>query len=331
MVIPLARVPSCVAPVQEADNWLTKEYPKLVREMEAVFGAGRVKELFAPEAGGQPGAKTLTARGKLNAANLDLNALDTAESATVTEESLRLSAQRRRRILSSVNWVYRREEYLAIQQDSNVKTLDFESDDVPLWQRIRRASLFVTFVRRAEERIRARTISLADEMRRVPGCYRASRLPFSHFRLRKSRTSSTEQSPLPSPPGRRELLQANEPGTLRQNLRDLKVAEATVQLENLAREAGVDLATWVERPLEQCDGQIVVAFRDLKSVYDRLRTDLSGAAGASAEAFGRPVQRAGRIQVSVGCSWTRQTAGEADPHRGSLGECARRRSRPPTL
>ena len=33
----------------------------------------------------------------------------------------------------------------------------------------------------------------------------------------------------------------------------------------------------MERPLEQCDGQIVAAFRDLKSVYERLRTDLSGA------------------------------------------------------
>ncbi len=26
--------------VQEADNWLTKDYPKLVREMEDVFGPG---------------------------------------------------------------------------------------------------------------------------------------------------------------------------------------------------------------------------------------------------------------------------------------------------
>ena len=67
--------------------------------------------------------------------------------------------------MSNVDWVYRRDEYFAIQQDPNVKTLDFESDDVPLWRRIRRARSFVAFVRRAEERIRARTISLADEMR----------------------------------------------------------------------------------------------------------------------------------------------------------------------
>ena len=35
---------------------------------------------------------------------------------------------------------------------------DIESDTVPLWQRIRRASLFVEFVRKAERRIRGRTV-----------------------------------------------------------------------------------------------------------------------------------------------------------------------------
>jgi hypothetical protein len=53
------RAPSCVGPCQEADNWLRKDYAALVADMEAVFGVGRVKELFAPEAGA-PGTKTLT-------------------------------------------------------------------------------------------------------------------------------------------------------------------------------------------------------------------------------------------------------------------------------
>jgi hypothetical protein len=80
-------------------------------------------------------------------------------------------------------------------------------------------------------------------------------------------------------PGQTETAQANEPGTLRQNLRDLKVADATVQLENLAREVGIELTTWHERPLAQCEGQIVSAFHELKSVYEKLRIDLLGAAG----------------------------------------------------
>ena len=264
---------------QEADNWLTKEYPKLVGEMEAVFGAGRVQDLFAPEAGGRPGAKTLTARGKLNACTSDLDALDKSESLAATADGLRASSQRRRRVLSNVDWVYRREEYLAIQQDSNVKTLDFESDDVPLWQRIRRASLFVAFVRRAEDRVRARTVSLAEEMRLDATSLHG--FPIALFTLSLEKIAHILDGALApaATPGATELLQANEPGTLWQNLRDLKVADATVQLENLAREVGIDLSTWAERALAQCDGQIVTAFRDLKSVYEKLRTDLLGAAG----------------------------------------------------
>jgi hypothetical protein len=73
--------------VQEAANWLKKEYPKLVGDMEAVFGAGRVQDLFAPEAGGRPGAKTLTARGKLNACNADLDVLDKSESSSATADT----------------------------------------------------------------------------------------------------------------------------------------------------------------------------------------------------------------------------------------------------
>jgi len=264
---------------QEADNWLTKEYPKLVGDMEAVFGAGRVKDLFAPEVGGSPGAKTLTARGKLTASNIDLDALDKSESQAATAEGFRVAAQRRRRILSNIDWVYRREGYLAIQQDANVKTLDFESDDVPLWQRIRRASLFVAFVRRAEERVRARTVSLADEMRLEVVSLQG--FPIALFTLSLEKIAHILDGALApaANPGATVLLQANEPGTLRQNLRDLKVADATVQLENLAREVGIDLATWAELALAQCEGQIVTAFRDLKSVYEKLRSDLLSAAG----------------------------------------------------
>jgi hypothetical protein len=79
-----------------------------------------------------------------------------------------------------------------------------------------------------------------------------------------------------TPPGATEVVQAIEPGALRQNLRDLKVADATVQLENLAREVGIDLSTWSELPLAQCEGQIISAFRDLQTVYEKLRTDLVG-------------------------------------------------------
>lgn len=263
--------------VQEADNWLKKDYAQAVFDMEAVFGAGRVKELFAPDGTGAPGTKTLTARKRLSESTTDLDVLDKSETQAATADNFRMAAQRRRRVRANVDWVYRCEEYLAIQQDSNVKTLDFESDDVPLWQRIRRASLFVAFVRRAEERVRGRTMSLAEEMR--SDVVDLQGFPVALFTLSLDKVAHILDGALASAvtPGATEVVQANEPGTLRQNLRDLKVADATVQLENLAREVGIDLSTWVELPLADCQGQIVSAFRDLKAVYERLRGDLLGA------------------------------------------------------
>ncbi|WP_137179171.1 hypothetical protein [Roseomonas sp. AR75] len=262
--------------VQEAENWLKTDYAVLVAEMEAVFGIGRVKELFAPEVGA-PGTKTLTARKKLIDSTSDLDALDKSETQAATAENFRASAQRRRRVIANIDWVYRREEFNAIQQDHNVKTLDFESDAVPLWQRIRRASLFVEFVRKAERHIRARTISLAEEMRLDVVSLHG--FPIALFTLSLEKVAHILDGALApaAVPGQTEMVQANEPGTLRQNLRDLKVADATVQLENLAHEVGIDLTTWVEQALAHCEGQIVSAFRELKSVYEKLRSDLLGA------------------------------------------------------
>ena len=221
-----------------------------------------------------PGTKTLTARKKLTDSSTDLDALDKSETQAATTDSFRASAQRRRRVIANVDWVYRRDDFNAIQQDQNVKTLDFESDDVPLWQRIRRASLFVEFVRRAEHRIRARTVSLAEEMRLDVTSLQG--FPIALFTLSLEKIAHILDGALApgATPGQTELVQANEPGTLRQNLRDLKVADATVQFENLAREVGIDLMTWTEQSLAQCEGQIVGAFRELKAVYEKLRTDL---------------------------------------------------------
>jgi hypothetical protein len=102
--------------VQEADNWLKKDYATLVADMETVFGVGRVKELFAPEAGA-PGTKTLTARKKLTESTKDLDALDKSETQAASAEGVRASAQRRRRVIANVDWVYRHDEFNAIQQD----------------------------------------------------------------------------------------------------------------------------------------------------------------------------------------------------------------------
>ena len=261
--------------VQEANNWLLREYPGLVVQMEGVFGTGRVRELFAPEASAPPGYKTVIARGRLRQCEADLELLDRAESTPPSAVTLRLSAERRLRILENAGWVYDRDQYLALQRDSNVKTLDFDSDEVSLWQRIRRASLFVTFVRQAEQKIRVRTEALDQEMRNaiapLPG------FPVSLFALSLKKIDHILDGAVKpaETPGATEQLQAREPGTLRQSLRDLQVAAATTQLENLAREVGLDLATWAEYPLATNEGHIAAAFRDLKASYEQLRADLN--------------------------------------------------------
>lgn len=261
--------------VQEADNWLKKEYPRLIGEMEAVFGAGPVKHLFAPETGGfSPGTHTIIARRKLTESATALDALEKFETQTVTIDNFRAAAQRRRHIFSDIDWVFRRDAYDSFQEDNNVKTLELGSTPMPLWLRIRRASLFVKFVRRAEAQIRARAASLAQEMRldvsSLPG------FPIALFTLSLEKISHILDGALApaATPGDTEVVQANEAGTLRQNLRGLNVSDAKTQLDHLAREVGIDLSTSAERPLAQCEGLIVAAFRDLKSVYQTLRTDL---------------------------------------------------------
>jgi hypothetical protein len=261
--------------VQEADNWLKRDYAAQVAEMEAVFGSGRVNDLFAPETG-KPGSKTLAARQRLSESTVDLDALDKTETQAATAGNYRTSAQRRRRVISNVDWVYRRDDFNSFQQDPNVKTLNFDSDSVPLWQRIRRASLFVDFVRKTESRIRARTLSLAEEMRGNVASLHG--FPVSLFTLSLEKIDHILDGALEpaAKPGQTVVVQTHEPGTLRHNLRDLKVSEAKGQLENLAREVGIDLTTGSEQPLAQCEGHIVSAFRDLKVMHDQLRGDLNG-------------------------------------------------------
>jgi len=263
--------------IQEADNWLRRDYAALVADMETVFGVGRVKELFAPEAGA-PGTKTLSARRRLTESTKDLDGLDNSETQAASAEGVRASAQRRRRVIANVDWVYRHDDFNAIQQDYNVKTLDFESDAVPLWQRIRRASLFVDFIRRTEKAIRSQGEKIAAEMR--DGSAHLTGFPIGLFTLSLERLTHILDGALTqaATPGATEAVQVNEPGTLRQNLRDLKVAEATAQFEQLAQEVGLDLNSGATRGVADCEGHIASAYRDVRTVYERLQAGLVDAA-----------------------------------------------------
>ena len=260
---------------QEADNWLKKDYAEIVHDMEAVFGIGRVGDLFASESSPAPGTKTQSARIKLNQAKMNLDSLGGIETAAITSTSIRNSAQRRLDIIEQVGWVFDRDEFIKLQQDANVKTLDFDSDEVSLWRRIRRASLFVAYVRRVEKVIKARCGTLGKEMQQE--CESIKGFPIALFTLSFAKIVHILDGALSqgAKPGATEQKQSKDPGTLRHNLRDLKIADATVQLDGLAKEVGLDLSNWTEKPLASCDGQIVTTFCELKKTYEQLRKDLT--------------------------------------------------------
>ena len=76
-------------------------------------------------------------------------------------------------------------------------------------------------------------------------------------------------------------------------------------------------------PLAQCEGEIVSAFRELKAVYEKLRSDLVGATGrvSAMETVlkGRPHE----FQYPKSTLDTRKAAGQPGVHRG----CVERRRR----
>jgi len=97
--------------IQEADNWLKVEYPKIVQDMESIFGEGRVRELFNPVGKKPVGTKTQTARSALKRAGEALSRLDTGEAlysdtaAEARAERLVESARLRLELLEAVQQV----------------------------------------------------------------------------------------------------------------------------------------------------------------------------------------------------------------------------------
>lgn len=259
---------------QEADNWLRRDVPDCVAEMAVLFGEGRVNELFGAEDLAKPGVKILAARRKLEECHVDLDQLDATEGRSADADAFRAAALRRRRIIEKIAWVYQPERYRDLDQDTNVHTLDFESDATPLWERIRRATLFVDQVRRVEGRLAKRTESLAEEMRLAVG--HLSDFPIALFTLTLEKINHILDGALQPEPSMIETgkKQQREPGTLCQSLRDLKVAEVMTHLESLAAEVGLDLSTWNEASLDDCHGNIVPAFRELKKEYERIHAEL---------------------------------------------------------
>lgn len=267
--------------IQEAENWLRQEYPKIVNNMEEVFGEGAVQQYFAPIGSVKEGTQTRLAKQAIEKARKDLDALEADEGSRSRDQNLaeqeRLfidSTRRRLSILRSIKHVYDKDEYARFAKDDNLFTLSFEDDSTPLWQRILRAKRFSDLVRHVDQRIRVRVGKLSDEMRAavqdLPG------FPVNLFTRSFKKIEDILSGALGTrdPEGSTQRRQGTHADTLELYLKDLKIGEARNKLAQLAREVGIDLDTMQEAPLDEIDGSIVRGFRNLKNSFEQTKGKL---------------------------------------------------------
>ena len=258
----------------EANNWLTDAYGKTVRELEAVFGQGRVQELFGPEGSAYVGTKTKDARARLKKAKEALNQLNIAEPAVAFDDrekaadELQRCSHLRKTAAKESAFVYDKDRYAALQMDDNIKTLNFEDDQQELWRRIRRAELFMQYIRRAEKLMRARVDALQHTIsEKAPDAF-----PIRLFTLSLAKVNHILDGALnlTQGSGQTEALQASEQGTLQYYLRSLHVADASSAVDKLAGEIGLDIRTGSSVTIDEIDGSIFATYRTLHSLYDDL-------------------------------------------------------------
>ncbi|MBD2198564.1 MULTISPECIES: hypothetical protein [Calothrix] len=266
--------------INEAENWLQNDYPKIVQDMELVFGEGKVRDFFAPLNSSYIGSKTRQAKAKIAEAKKSLSALEADEinqysHATDFENQQNIlitAAKHRLSLLQNISSVYLRDEYESLQSDYNIKTLNFEDDSKPLWERIRRAEIFAKQVQDVAEIICDRIDLLKEEMK--VEVQEITYFPTSLFtltleKIRGILNGALHSSPPQGSTGRQQLTEVD---TLGQYLKDLKVAEATEKLSQLGREVGIDLSIQKLTPLGEIDGSIVSGFRRTKQAYEQIKS-----------------------------------------------------------
>jgi hypothetical protein len=282
----------------EARNWLDDDYPKIVERMKSVFGPGKVGEYFAPLTESTPGTKTLQAKAQLNAAQNCLQELaaaeprwQSAETDDVKRELFISCARCRLQSLENTQHVFEAGDYERLAYDDSIRTLNFENDEVPLWKRIRQADLFVDFVLTARDRIKKRIEQVAEEMRTEVEPIEG--FPVQVFVRSLAKIANILDGSIGAGPGEGDTQRAQflSPGTLGQGLKDLKVAQASDRLAQLAAEVGVELGSDHTLPLADISGSIAGGFRELKRDYeaqrellDNLALRLGGLAAVLADA-----------------------------------------------
>jgi hypothetical protein len=264
----------------EASNWLNGEYGQIVGKMAVVFGEGRVQDLFGPEGSQKVGAKTKKARQFLNDAQDSLSALEIKEASSLFEKSaedlvkeLCACARHRREMIRKVDFVFNRDRYQQTKHDENIRTLNLDDDGQALWRRIRRAELFIEYVRKAEKRIRKRVEDLQQEIRESV----SETFPVELFTLSLEKIAHILDGALNPKPGdgQTEAAQVIGTGTLHYYLRDLQIGEASAVLDKLADELGLDPRTGQTTHWGEIEGGIIQAFRTLRKTHDDIRSSLA--------------------------------------------------------
>lgn len=267
--------------VDEARNWLNDTYPQLVAKMKEVFGEKRVDAGFAALDAQQPGTKTIDARDKLDKTKSALDDLDVAEGSwdKATDPPTRQAkliecAEKRRLAQRNTHFVYDRGGFTRLQRDDSLKRLDFDDDDKDLWRRIGQASLFVDDAVSAKNRIIARIDSLSTELHEQTDDLTGFPIRVFTRSLEKIVNILNGAIRTADPSGTTQTIQVTEPGTLGHALKELKVAQATEKLQQLADEVGIELESDHESALDDIPGTIIQNFHGLVRDYRKEREEL---------------------------------------------------------
>jgi len=268
----------------EADNWLTSELGPIVLRLAGVFGEGKVMEMFGPK-GLKPGAKVIRAVQNLDdarklldqTADLEANYDPEKGDADTQTATLRTDCRNRLKTKELVDWVFVRDRFVAITLGDNLKTINFENDEVSLWERIGKADKLATYFKdqRAKMTDRAEALQkvLTDEAKNLSG------FPTSTFTRQleriKSVLAAAEKPAGALTLGETTLAQYSTPGTLAFLLKDLKAQQAIEKLEQLAVELGYDPATGASKSLTEIEGNIITTFMELKKLLTSMHTNLA--------------------------------------------------------
>jgi hypothetical protein len=149
----------------------------------------------------------------------------------------------------------------------------------PLWRRIEQASLFVDFVLEAKQRIVDRVGRLCTELH--DETYGIKGFPVQVFTRSLEKITNILEGSVGTkePEGSTQRLQYVAPGTLGHALKELRVAQATEKLAQLADEVGVRLDADREVPFAEINGSIMQNFHDLVKDYQQERDRLDGLVG----------------------------------------------------